>query len=277
MNKFFLVIALAMIFTSQIEAQIVNIENLRMRTNDQLFLMTGDVSFSYSNNDGNYNYKINSRLGTSLKSKNKNHTYFLIGDYTLNRSKQEDFQNDWFVHLRYNFEQTDNFRWELFTQSQGNQVLDVENRYLLGAGSRIKIVLLKGDNQDNDTGIRFYLGNAYMYEYEHSPVYNSKLYQHRHSSYFSMSINLINKLDVTNTVYYQPLYKDFDDYRVSYQIWIGLPLNDRGLKFTTDFEYSYDSFTPAGRSQFSSFVSFGLSFTLASKPIETPHWHLKEK
>ena len=251
------------------DAQIVNVESLRMKTNDQLFLMNGSTSFSYSNNDGNYNFKISINAGATLKSENKKNTYFLIGDYTLNRSKLQDFQNDWFAHLRYNYEHTDLFRWEVFTQGQGNQILDIELRYLIGTGPRLKFVLKKAVDKNNDTGIRCYLGNAYMYEIERSSINDQHLYQHRHSSYLSFSVDIPKtNLSITNTMYYQPLYKDFSDYRLNNQFQLGIPITKESLSFNTAFSYSYDSLTPANKSQYTSYISLGLQFTLSSKNEE---------
>jgi len=256
-------------------SQIVNIESMRIdwRTNDQLFKMRGGASFSYNNNDGVDNYRISSSLGTMIKSKDKLHSYFFVGNYTLSRFESQDLNNNWFLHFRYNYEQTDLVRWEVFTQGQGNQLLDVELRYLIGGGSRLKLVLQEATDKNKDTGIRCYIGNAYMYEIEKSSVDQPNLYQHRHSSYLSLSVNIPDKVDITNTIYYQPLYEDFGDYRISNDFVLGVPLNDV-LELNTSFNYSYDSLTPLNRSQFTSNVSLGLSFTLGSKPTPPVHWHL---
>jgi len=250
-----------------LNAQVVNIESLRMKTNDLRSLLLSNIDFSYSNNNGNYYYDIGTGIGATFKSKNRENIYFAVGNYNLIRSEGEDFQNKWFIHLRYNHEFTDVFRTELFAQSQSNQVLDVNSRNLIGAGLRLKFVLLKAsDLEKNDTGLRFYLGTAYMYEVEKSDAINSSLYNHRHSSYLSFSGHIPKTaLSVTNTLYYQPLYENFSDYRLTNQLQFNISLNEKNtLSFNTTFNYSYDSNTPLNRSEFSSYIKFGFGLRLES-------------
>lgn len=276
MIKRIIIVSFLFLLLPGLNAQIVNIEALRMRTNNQVFKMLGDASFSYNNNDGESNYTISSSLGATLKSKNTNHIFFLLGNYSLSRYESQDLQNSWFTHFRYNYQQTETFRWEAFTQGQGNKILDVELRYLIGAGSRLKFVLKKATDKDNDTGIRCYIGNASMYEFEKSSTDSPNLYQHRHNAYLSLSVNIPGKLDIINTLYYQPLYRDFGDYRVSNDFSVSFPITKEELSFYASYNYSFDSFTPLNRSQFTSNIFFGISFTLASKPMEPQHWHLKK-
>ncbi len=256
-----------------LSAQVVNIEALRMKTNDLRYLLLSNINFSYSNNNGSYYYDIGAGIGATFKSKNREDTYFVMGDYNLIRSEGEDFDNKWFVHLRYNHEFTNTIRAEVFTQSQRNQIQDVNSRNLIGAGLRLKITLSKAqDKSKNDTGIRFYLGNAYMYETEKSNVINKTFYNHRHSSYFSFSGHIPKtRLAITNTLYYQPLYKDFSDYRITnaLQFEISLDENDT-LSFNTSFNYNYDSLTPLKKKEFSAFVNFGFGLKLDSNKNKDP-------
>lgn len=265
--KFYLLF-IGIVFSFHVlNAQVVNIESLRMKTNDISALLLSNIDFSYTNNNGNYYYNIGAGIGATFKSKNRENVYFVVGNYNLIRSEGEDFQNKWFIHLRYNHEFTNLLRAEIFAQSQENQVQDVNSRNLIGGGIRLKFVLLKASDTDkNDTGIRFYLGNAYMYEVEKSDAINTSIYNHRHSSYFSLSGHIPKtSLSVTNTLYYQPLYKDFGDYRLTNQLQFNISLNEKkSLSFNTTFNYSYDSNTPLNRSEFSSYIKFGFGLRLNS-------------
>ena len=265
--KFFLVFSCLIVSFHFSNAQVVNVESLRMKTNDLNSLLLSNIDFSYSNNNGNNYYNIGAGIGATFKSKNRENIYFVVGNYNLIRSEGEDFQNKWFVHLRYNHEFTNLVRAEVFAQSQQNQVQDVNSRNLIGAGLRLKFVLLKASDTDkNDTGIRFYFGNAYMYEVEKSDAINSSFYNHRHSSYLSFSGHIPKTaLSVTNTLYYQPLYKNLNDYRLTNQLQFNISLNEKDtLSFNTTFNYSYDSNTPLSRSEFSSYIKFGFGLRLDS-------------
>ena len=151
MKQQFLIVS-ALVFVSISHAQLVNIESKRMQTDSIRFVLRGDFSFSYDNYDGDYIYRIGSSLSTQVKSKDLKKIYFLLGNYNLIRSEAQDFQNTWFLHLRYNHKLSNLFRFEAFVQSQNNQLLAINSRNLVGAGLRFKLI-----SKDH---IRLYLGNA---------------------------------------------------------------------------------------------------------------------
>lgn len=253
MKQQFLIVS-ALVFVSISHAQLVNIESKRMQTDSIRFVLRGDFSFSYDNYDGDYIYRIGSSLSTQVKSKDLKKIYFLLGNYNLIRSEAQDFQNTWFLHLRYNHELSNLFRFETFIQSQHNQLLAINSRNLIGAGLRFKLV-----SKEN---VRLYLGNAYMYEEEKSDAFNTKEYNHRNSTYLSISANIAeSNVSIINTVYFQPLFKDFSDFRVLEQLKIDVPLS-KVLSLYTIFDYYHDNKIPSGESQFSSNISIGLGIKL---------------
>ena len=249
-----LFLLVAFLFATFSHAQLVNIESKRMQTDSIRFVLRGDFSFSYDNYDGDYIYRIGSSLSTQVKSKDLNKIYFLLGNYNLIRSEAQDFQNTWFLHLRYNQKLSNLFRFEAFVQSQNNQLLAINSRNLVGAGLRFKLV-----SKEN---VRLYLGNAYMYEEEKSDAFDTKEYNHRNSTYLSISATIAeSNVNITNTVYFQPLYKDFSDFRILEQLKIDVPLS-KVLSLFTLLDYYHDNLTPSGSSQFSTNISIGLGIKL---------------
>lgn len=254
--KYLITLWIFFLSTSFSFAQLVNIESQRMHTDSLRFKLVGNFSFSYDNYDGDYIYQIGSGLTSQLKSKDLKKIYLLIGNYNLIRSEDQDFQNTWFLHLRYNQKLSNLFRLEAFIQSQHNELLNINARNLIGAGIRFK--LLSKEN------LRLYLGKAYMYEEEKSDAFNVKDYNHRGSTYLSMSATFPkSNVEITNTIYYQPLYQDFSDYRVLEQLKIGIPVSDV-IGFYTLLDYYHDSTTPSGDSQFSTNISIGLDINIPS-------------
>ena len=236
------------------QAQLVNIESKRMQTDSIRFVLRGDLSGSYTDNNGNYIYLIRSSLTTQLKSKDLRKTFFVLGDYNLIRSGDQDFNNSWFAHLRFNYKLTKLFRLEAFVQSQRNKILDVNYRNLIGAGIRLKLI-----SKEN---AKLYWGHTYMYEEEVSDVLNKQFYFHRHSTYLSMSASFAKDIiSLTNTLYYQPLYADFSDFRILEQFKTNVAVTEK-LSFFTLLDYFYDSFTPQERKQFSSKFSVGIGIRL---------------
>lgn len=247
-------ILLTLLFTSFLHAQLVNIESKRMQTDSIRFVLRSDFSFSYDNYNGDYIYRIGSSLSSQVKSKDLKKIYFLLGNYNLIRSEAQDFQNTWFLHLRYNQKLSNLFRFEAFLQSQNNQLLAINSRNLLGVGLRFKLV--------SKELVRLYLGNAYMYEEEKSDAFSTKEYNHRNSTYLSISATIAeSNVSITNTVYFQPLYKDFKDYRILEQLKIDVPLS-KVLSLYTLLDYYHDNITPSGGSQFSTNISVGLGIRI---------------
>ena len=109
-------------------SQLVNIESKRMQTDSIRFALRADLSTRYTDNNGNYIFQIGSSLSTQVKTKNLNKIFFLLGNYNLIRTKDKDFANTWFAHLRYNQQISEVFRIESFIQSQDNQLLEINSK-----------------------------------------------------------------------------------------------------------------------------------------------------
>lgn len=235
-------------------SQVVNIESKRMQTDSLRFVMRADLSASFNDNDGTYIFQTGTSLSTQVKSKDLNKIFFLLGNHNLIRSEVKDFQNSWFLHFRYNHEITNLFRIESYIQTQHNKLLDVTTRNLIGAGVRFKLI-----SKENT---RLYFGNAYMYEVEEFEPLDQQFYNHRNSSYLSGTLSIPKmKLNIINTVYFQPAYSDFSDYRLLEQLKVNISLSKR-LSFFTLLDYFFDSITPKDRSQFYFKSKFGLGLKL---------------
>lgn len=249
-----LLILVLLLSTSNVFGQLVNIESKRMQTDSIRFVLKNDFAFSYSDNDGRYLYQISNGLTTQVKSKDLRQIYLLLGNYSLIRAKDQDFGNSWFLHLRMNYKLTNLFRMESFIQSQGDRVLDVNSRSIAGAGVRLKLI-----SREN---IKLYVANAYMYEIERSDELDAYYRNHRSSSYISFSGYFPKaKISIVNTLYYQPLYKDFTDFRILEQFKASYPIT-KYLKIFALYDYYYDSYTPKERAQYTSKTKVGLSINL---------------
>lgn len=231
-------------------AQVVNIESKRMQTDSIRFALRGDLSTSYTDNDGEYIWQTGMNLTTQLKSKNLKTIFFLLGDYNLIRSAEQDFQNAWFLHFRVNKKLSNLVRMESYVQSQNNKILDVKARNLLGAGIRLKAV--------SSENVSLYFGEGYMFESETAQEDGNVERGHRNSAYVSASINFPkSRVELTNTVYFQAKYNDWSDYRILEQFKLDITLSKK-LSYFTVLDYFYDSLTPRDRSQYSLKIKFGI-------------------
>lgn len=249
-----------LLLATTLSSQFINIESERMQTGTVRFVFKNDLNASYYNADGEYIYDINEGVAMMLKSPDFRKKYFLIANYGLIRAKNQDYSNSWLLHFRFNYElskSNDIYRLEAFVQSSGNQLLDVTNRNLVGAGIRLKLPWI--------SFAKVYFGNSYVYEQEKSDVLDERFVNHRNSSYLSFSAVLPrNEVTVVNTIYYQPLYSDFSDFTIFEELKMEYPLSDV-ISLSATFKYFYDSLTPLGRKQYSSTISLGLVLNIQSR------------
>jgi len=235
-------------------AQIVNIEGRRMQTDSIRFVLNNDLSFSFNSIDDDDLYQLTNDLTTQLKSKDLKKIYFLIGNYNLIHSAGSDLRNSWLLHLRFNYKLTSLFRIETFIQSQYNEFSNINRRNLVGAGLRFKLL--------SKEKAALYIGNSYIYEHEKIDIINEKFYHHRNSSYLSFNATVSkSNIELLNTIYYQPLYEDFGNYRILEQFKIEVPINNI-FSINTTFNYSYLSKTDFYAKQSISNLSVGLGLNI---------------
>ncbi|SKB55026.1 Protein of unknown function, DUF481 [Salegentibacter holothuriorum] len=235
-------------------AQLVNIETKRIENDSSRFVLDAEFAFNHSNNDGVSVNQINGTLTTQLKSKDFKRTYLFLGNYKLIDADEGNLQNSWFLHTRFNYKLISKLSSEAFLQGQYNQLLVVEQRNLVGAGLRYNWV-----NRENFTG---HIGNSYMYEVEYSDKANTTEYNHRNSTYFSVSyLSKTKSFSITNTVYYQPLYKNFKDHRVLDQFKLDIPLAE-WFKVFMIYDYYFDSKTPLNTREYTSELQIGIGISI---------------
>ena len=240
------------LFTAQ--AQLVNIEAKRMQTDSTRFMLKSDLLANYSDNNDEYVLRIRSNISTQLKSKNLKEIYFLVLSYNLVRTQGKDFQNSWFVHVRYNHKLSDFFRLEAFVQDQNNTQLTISRRKLVGAGIRIKLM--------NKKNTESYFGNSYIYEIEKLNSSDQQIFNHRNSSYLSLnqSFEKVN-LYLTGTVYFQPLYRAIKNHRILSQFKAEMPLTEN-ISLSALYNYAYTRFSSNLEDDRSSNINLGITLNL---------------
>ena len=237
-----------------VRAQLVNIEAKRMHTDSTRFVLKSDVLFNYTDTNDAYVLKLGSNITTQLKSKDLNQIYFLVWNYDLVRTDEKDVQNSWFLHARYNQELSEFFRLEAFVQNQNNTQLTIVSRNLVGAGIRFKLI--------NKEKTKAYFGNSYMYEIEKLNGIDQRFYNHRNSSYLSLTQAFKKAhLDLIATVYFQPLYRDIGNHRVLSQFKAEIPLTDH-ISLATLYNYFFTSFSSDLQDDRSSTINVGITFSI---------------
>ena len=135
------------------QAQIVNIESLRLSTDSLGFLGNENLNFSVVKNSQR-SFNINNNL--SLQYRAKRHIYLLLSNLAFNFSDAVSFERNGFAHFRYGYTLNTWFTPEALVQYQIDVPLRIEQRLLAGAGGRFKLTAAKRQ--------KLYTGHLVLFE-----------------------------------------------------------------------------------------------------------------
>ena len=211
-------------------SQIVNVESLRRISDTSKWSGSTSLDIGLIKNTKSI-FRITNKI--RIQYNTEKNLYLFINDVKLEKIEANSFINKGIQHLRYNRKLSERLKLEIFTQSQYDAISDIKFRGLLGIGPRFK--LSKNNN------FRYYLGVLFMYEHEEASNNSTKiLNDFRGSTYFSCSLYPTNNLSIVSTTYYQPLLKQFSDFRISNETSLAFMVL-KNLAFKTTFTYNFDA------------------------------------
>lgn len=203
--KLYIFLTVLIAFCYQLNAQIVNIEDKRVRLGDSITLKGYvDMGLNLNKND---KHLISARASVQVEKLFKEHFFLFIGGYNFVKGEGQNFLNDGFLHLRYNKEWGKSWVIEGFIQGQYNERTRLLFRGLVGTGLRYKIRLAQKQ--------RIYLGLAYMLEDDQFKDATPRQRDSRLSSYLSYNLQLSHNSRVVHTTYFQPVLNNFNNNRIS--------------------------------------------------------------
>jgi putative salt-induced outer membrane protein YdiY len=230
-------------------AQVVNIESQRMQSDTTGWLGNFGTNFLFQKNAVEV---LNINLNAHVQYKTQKNLYLFLANYNLLKGSGETLTDNLFYHLRYNHKFNAWLRWEVFTQLQQNSVTGIDVRVLTGTGPRFK---LHGTKQ-----FALYIATAAMYEYEKEetspPVYHRDV---RSSSYVSFTYRPVESAEIISTIFYQPLFRDFNDYRILNEISLKFRIT-KHFSFKAGWYYLYDSAPAASTPKLNYSISNGVEY-----------------
>ena len=163
-----------------LEAQVVNIERKRIATDTTGWFGSANLSFAGSKTTKSILSLFAGGL-LEYKPKSNKDLWLLISEFSLISGDNEKFSN--------------------------SGLTKIDTRALGGTGVRIKLTQFEQ--------AKFYLGIAWMYEYEKLLEPEDYNYDNRLSSYFTFTLLPEESVSFTSTTYVQPKFADFSDYRLT--------------------------------------------------------------
>jgi len=213
-------------------SQIVNIEDRRANFDDSLGMFERlDLGVNFIKNEKEV-LAVNGDFQIEFLQHDR--LFMSLTQLTFLKAGTESFVNSGLQHLRYSYKWSKKFVWEVFGQIQYNEQLRIRLRGLAGSGPRLVV-----DLKENGT-INF--GATYMWEYDEIAETDEVHHDNRLSTYVSMNYNL-DPLKISSTTYYQPLFNDISDYRLSNQTTLSIQIHKKwSLKVA--FNLNFDSRLP---------------------------------
>lgn len=182
---------------------------------------------------------------------------FVVGRFTLSKADGAVFRDQAFLHARYNNAINSFLIGEVFAQAEQNAQQLLEQRFLIGAGTRIQFLRSK------QAGLA--LGVTPMFEYEQlslEPRQESETL-FRVSGYLSGRFSLNDDTSLNAVAYVQPRMNDFGDVRVLSEASLDARLTKHvNIRVRTNFRY--DSQPPGSLQRRDFSIENGL--TLRIKP-----------
>lgn len=194
-----------LVFSIHASTQVINIEDKRIKTDTVGWAGSGEAAM-YLNKNNDFVLSFNTDI--HIQYKNKKSLFLLLTDVaSVQVNETQSFVNSGFQHFRYNYKIRDRFVWEAFIQGQYNEPLAIDYRILVGTGPRFKLI---GTDK-----FRLYAAALYMNENEKNADIVTVQNNHRLSSYVSFTLSPNDQFSLVSTTYFQPLFNDFSDRRIS--------------------------------------------------------------
>lgn len=215
----------------------VNAEAFRGGDNKGGFSSQFDLSFGYLTGNVNQTYwdselRFDYLSEDTSKLNGTSHHVFLVGSWGRGEAQGKPYKDNLFSHLRWVHLWDTNAGTEYFLQTQYDEFKDLRQRSLVGLGWRHEFWLIS-------TLLAYGVGT--MLEYEDIMSTSQTQLVVRSTNYVSASI----KKTLNFVGYYQPLWINPSDFRVSIESQVDIPATQT-LSFVFVLKYLYDSVPPQG-------------------------------
>lgn len=197
---------------------------------------TGGIEGSYEASDGN-TVETALKAGLMLQWRGERDTWRMMG--TAKRKTARGIQTERSVlgHVRHNHVLSERWATVAFVQLQENPFQRLKLRSLVGVGARWEAA--RSDNLDLS------LGATHMWEREQLSDADGHTRATRLSSFASLLTTPREGIHVDLTMFYQPRWSDFSDWRLFLQVELSVDLG-ANLELFSRWDLEHDEQPPAG-------------------------------
>lgn len=223
----------------------INIESVR-RQSGEGFL--GRSNLQFSGHSGNTD-KQALHFATLNIYRGERDEVLGLANYSYAHTSNIRDTNNGQAHLRYTFFYTKKNAPEIYVQSAYDELKELNARHLAGANLRHKLFY--------DEKLSLFLGAGAFYEIEdYQSVHNRQGF--RGNLYISFVQDFNERTSASGSVYYQPLLKAQDDYRVRLQAGVEVSMTE-SLSLNLQYNLKHDNWTPTAVEKTDTSYTAGIS------------------
>ena len=220
-----LILIFSFLFDDSLNAKIINVLPFPGSKNKEGF--KGKLALTFEDKAGNTDL-LGGSAGFSGSYFIKEQLFLLSLAASLKKSEGNEIEKNSFSHLRYRFYFNDIFSWEVLTQLENDRFKKLKYRGLLGSGPRVEKKI--SGNFGADFGI------AALIEWEKIDAIMGERVNYRDyrlSSYFGLAYKVEKNAELRSRFFFQPLFNEFEDYKVFFQTTLSLSFNKKFSVFLT--------------------------------------------
>ncbi len=261
-----LVAALLLTAVPTIASAQVNTERLRQSVSEEGPFLRIDASLGWMR--GNVDYL---ELGTNIATGVNRGKHHLLAHMAASYAEfgGESYLGRAFAHLRWTAEWHERLASEVFLQDQYDRILFLKVRAVGGFGGRVTLIESDAFTAHAATGYmieREVFQDSVIPEDEPHPRLTTN---HRWTNYLTFTVKADELLSFTNTLYVQPRFDDFSDYRVAEEAALTLT-HGTGLSLSLGLRLRFDSRPPTALERLDVSLFTTLGFYLQKSPKKPP-------
>ena len=220
------------LMSAQNALAISNIENERPNLPENGF--SGQLKLGFNGKTGNQEEQ-KTEAGAKIIYRDDAEIFMALVGRELGSKLSVTNTDNSFLHTRWTHLLSDRWALESFAQLEKDQFDNLTSRILAGGGGRYVV------SQEKDI-YAFALGLGAFKEYEKLNLVDHEEANDlwRVNSYYSYKYQINEQVSLVNTTYYQPSTTDFGDYRVLFDLGIGVKLTN-SLQIKLNYKLTYDS------------------------------------